>query len=247
SKLQKKWGIDVLESLSLKGDENILDLGCGDGVLTAKLAALAPKGKTIGLDASRGMIETAKRQHAPSNLIFIHSDINNLGFSDEFDLIYSNAALHWILDHDRLLKNCYKALKHGGKIRWSFGGEGNCKNFIAAAYQTIALPRYKNIFEGFQHPWRMPSADEYIAALKKTGYSDINVYVENADRVFDDESEMIAWIDQPTIVPFLDYINDEKTKIRFRNDAIDAIKTFAKNESGAYMEIFRRINISAAK
>lgn len=92
---QKEWGTRIVAELRLTGSENILDLGCGDGVLTKQLANLVPKGKVLGIDASKGMIETAKELER-SNLSFAVQDINDIAFSNEFDLIFSNAALHWV-------------------------------------------------------------------------------------------------------------------------------------------------------
>src|SRR4051794_38490709 len=95
---QKEWGAKLIAELNLRGDERILDLGCGDGALTAQLAALVPDGEAVGLDGSPGMLAAAKR-HAAKNLRFVHQDINSLEFAEPFDVIFSNATLHWILDH----------------------------------------------------------------------------------------------------------------------------------------------------
>ena len=90
---QKEWGQSLISEISLKGTERILDLGCGDGYLTEQLAQLVPNGMVLGIDASVGMIQTAKKI-CRDNLAFVHMDMNNLHFSDEFDIIFSNAALH---------------------------------------------------------------------------------------------------------------------------------------------------------
>lgn len=93
SKHQKEWGNTLIANLNLTGNEAILDLGCGDGVLTEKLSLLVPNGYVLGIDASLGMIETAKKcKH--NNLSFKHMDINSMDFNNEFDVIFSNAALH---------------------------------------------------------------------------------------------------------------------------------------------------------
>lgn len=126
---QKEWGESLISKISLQGNEIILDLGCGDGHLTEKLSLLVPNGKVLGIDASIGMIKTAK-EICRDNLDFIHMDINDLHFSNEFNIIFSNAALHWIKDHNRLLQNSYAALKTSGIILWDFGSNGNCSNFL---------------------------------------------------------------------------------------------------------------------
>lgn len=123
SKHQKEWGHDLISELSFKGNETVLDLGCGDGVLTEQLSLFVPYGKVLGIDASINMIETAKTINK-SNLEFAHININEINFENEFDLIFSNAALHWVKNHKQLLKNTYKALKANGQILWDFGGLG---------------------------------------------------------------------------------------------------------------------------
>ena len=102
SKHQQEWGNSLISELTLNGNEVILDLGCGDGRITEQLALLVPDGKVVGIDASIGMIETAM-QRARDNLTFIQLDINSLDYHNTFDVIFSNAALHWIKDHKKTL------------------------------------------------------------------------------------------------------------------------------------------------
>ena len=97
---QKEWGNTLISELKLKGNERILDLGCGDGVLTEQLSLAVPKGKVLGIDASMGMIETAKGI-IKDNIEFQRADINEIDYKNEFDIIFSNAALHWIKEIGR--------------------------------------------------------------------------------------------------------------------------------------------------
>ncbi|MFC1958347.1 class I SAM-dependent methyltransferase [Chloroflexota bacterium] len=127
---QKEWGQRLISELDLKGNERILDLGCGDGAITVQLADLVPEGSLLGIDASQGMIETAGNHRRP-NLLFMVKDINSLDFNNEFDIIFSNATLHWVKDHDRLLKNVYASLKKSGVLRFNFAADGNCILSIA--------------------------------------------------------------------------------------------------------------------
>lgn len=120
---QKEWGAKAAEKLiselSLKVSERVLDLGCGDGNNTALIAELLPNGEVVGIDASKGMIDTAIHKEK-ANLHFILMDIDAIVFKDEFDVIYSNATLHWVKDHHRLLGNVFKALRVGGILRFNF-------------------------------------------------------------------------------------------------------------------------------
>jgi len=244
SKHQKEWGNKIISELSLKGCESILDLGCGDGALTLQLARLVPDGKVVGLDASNSMIETAKQKNSP-NLTFVCADMDAMDFLYEFDLIFSNAALHWVKNHRRLLDNCAKALKPGGSLRWSFGGFGNCANLIETLRISIDMPEYKDVFHGFEWPWYLPNVEEYSKLVAAAGYSEYNIFLENAERYFADSEEIIKWIEQPCLVPFLAYIDDKKTKSGFRNTIINAMLKKTKCRDGTYFETFRRINIIA--
>ena len=107
---QKEWGMKLVEELDLQGTEAVLDLGCGDGSLTARIAELALRGEVVGIDASRSMIDTARGKKS-ENLSFLLEDINGLDFLERFDIVFSNATLHWIKDHKKLLANVHRALR----------------------------------------------------------------------------------------------------------------------------------------
>ena len=145
---QKEWGIKLIAELGLIGSEHILDLGCGDGTLTSQIAELVPDGDALGIDASQGMIDAALPKER-NNLRFRRMDINNLDFENRFNIVFSNATLHWVTDHQRLLQNTYRALHVGGRIRFQFAGDGNCANFFAVVREAIALEEFRIYFGGF--------------------------------------------------------------------------------------------------
>ncbi len=248
SRHQKEWGNRVVAELSgtLRGSERILDLGCGDGVLTAQLATLVPRGYVIGIDASKGMIATAKGMER-ENTEFLHLDINSVAFVDEFDLIFSNATLHWVRDHDRLLRNCYRALKKDGGLRFNFAGYGNCSNLIAVVREHMTAGGFRDIFRSFPWPWYMPRIDDYRRSCAQSAFLEVDVWEENADRFFDDENEMIRWIDQPSLVPFLAAIGSDRQRARFRNLVVEDMVKRTKGDDGRCFEQFRRINVRAVK
>jgi trans-aconitate methyltransferase len=242
---QKEWGQKLISELHFIGTEKILDLGSGDGSLTSLLSNLVPDGRVLGIDASSGMIQTAK-QIRKSNLEFLLLDINVMDFEEEFDLIFSNAALHWILDHERLLENCYRVLCPGGAIRFNFAGEGNCSNFYAVVREAMEREDYKEYFFNFSWPWYMPPVDTYRRLVEQTRFRDIKVWPENADRYFPDEDAMIRWIDQPAIVPFLKHLPTDKGKT-FRDLVVGRMSVCTKQSDGTCFETFRRINVLAYK
>ena len=107
---QQKWARELIEKISLKGTENVLDLGCGDGKVTAEISKTVSKGSIIGVDNSAAMIKLATDRHSTTmypNLSFQEIDAVNLNFNDRFDLIFSNAVLHWVKDHKAVIKGMF--------------------------------------------------------------------------------------------------------------------------------------------
>ena len=245
SRHQKEWGGKLLAQLRLKGSETILDLGCGDGALTEQLSLLVPAGRVLGIDASAGMIQKAA-EHRRDNLRFIQMDIRRMNFENEFDVILSNAALHWVKDHVRLLGQAQRALKSGGVILWNFAGEGNCSNFFSVMREKLAEARYAPYFSGFEWPWYMPAIAEYRALAETAGFSEYCVQEENADRYFLNAEEMVRWIDQPSLVPFIGHV-PENMQAAFRSEVIAEMLRRTRQADGTCFETFRRISFTAQK
>lgn len=245
SKHQKEWGKDLISQLSLKGNEIILDLGCGDGSLAEQLSTLVPNGKVIGIDSSSGMIKTAQKIER-NNLIFLQLDINEMFFTKKFDIIFSNATLHWIKDHKKLLQNSFRALKTDGVILWDFAATGNCANFFEVIRNKISEEKYVLYFKDFEWPWFMPSKSQYEELISDIGFSDTLILEVNRDRYFSSSAEMIKWIDQPSIVPFIKQLPD-KMKGIFRQEVIEEMLKRTQQENGTCFETFRRIQLYAVK
>jgi len=226
SSQQKAWGRKLIAELEFEGGEKILDLGCGDGLLTAEMAKFVPDGFVLGIDASESMIETAQKDHAGANVRFELLDIDAIDFKSEFDLVFSNATLHWVKDHRMLLKNVFKALKNRGAARFQFAGDGNCSNF--------------------DWPWYMPAIDEYQALVDEVAFAEKRIWSENGDKHFVSTEEMTKWIDQPSLVPFLGYVA-KKDRRRFRDAVVERMVKETLQDDGTHFETFRRINVLARK
>ncbi len=241
---QRDWGIQLIEELGLRGDEKILDLGCGEGTLSARLAALVPNGGVVGMDSSVPMIEAARALEGP-NLKFLYRDIDDLDFNQGFDLVFSNAALHWVKDHDSLLRNVHRALKPGGAARFNFAGEGNCPSFFGVVKELMADERYSRHFEAFIWPWYMPNVGSYEDKVRSTGLFDFRVWGEVVPRKFS-APELTGWIEQPSLVPLLEQLPSD-TKQSFRDDAVAMMLQRTEQPDGDYLETFCRINLLARK
>nr|BAF45189.1 Trans-aconitate 2-methyltransferase [uncultured bacterium] len=246
SRHQKEWGNKIISELSLKGTEKILDLGCGDGVLTANLAQLVPNGKVVGVDASEGMIKEAKKIQL-ENLTFIKADIDNLQLNEKYDIVFSNATLHWVKDHKKLISTLLSLINNGGIVRLNFASDGNCSNFFAVVKNEIESKKYSEYFKAFVWPWYMPKINEYKELLNSFKIQSLEVWEENSDRYFPDKDTIINWVDQPSIAPFLKYINDKELKPEFRNTVVKKVVERTLQSNGTCFETFRRINVRFTK
>lgn len=127
SSSQQLWAQGMIEHLDLNGDERILDIGCGDGKVTAEIAVRLSRGCVLGIDTSAEMIEFARGKFPPtkvSNLSFRLGDATRLNFDDDFDLVVSFSCLHWARDHVAVLNGIERSLKSGGRVVLQFGGRG---------------------------------------------------------------------------------------------------------------------------
>jgi trans-aconitate 2-methyltransferase len=132
--VQQTWARELIARLNLRGEESILDVGCGDGKVTAEIARAWPDGFVVGTDASPQMIAFAKKTFPAKkfpNLKFQVMDARKLKFSCQFDFIFSNAALHWVDDHEKILRGAAVVLKSGGRLVVSCGGKGNAQDVFS--------------------------------------------------------------------------------------------------------------------
>ncbi len=242
---QKEWGERIIEELALQGTERILDLGCGDGTLTVQLSRLVPNGEVVGIDASRGMIEAAEPKQG-GNLRFILMDINALDMDRGFDIVFSNATLHWVKDHRRLLHNIQRILRSGGVARFNFAGDGNCSYFFKVIRESMILPGFARYFNAFTWPWYMPTVEDYKALVEGVGFCSYEVWGENADRFFPDIEALTKWVDQPSLVPFMACVADHD-KASFREFVVRRMVEETRQADGTCFETFRRINLLARK
>lgn len=154
-------GLPVVELLDPCRGERILDVGCGDGVLTGKLAAQGCE--VTGIDASPDMVRAARERGVDARLM----DAAVMDFDEEFDAVFSNAALHWMRPPEAVVRNIHRALKPKGRFVAEFGGRGNVAHIRHALHESL---RSRGIAPENVDPWYFPSPGEYAELLRDNGF-----------------------------------------------------------------------------
>jgi trans-aconitate 2-methyltransferase len=164
-------GTDVLDRLVLRGDETVLDAGCGTGNVTRALRDRLPSGRVIAVDAAPSMVEQA-RGLLPSDVDVRQADLLALEVDEPVDAVLSTATFHWIGDHDRLFARLHAVLKPGGRLVAQCGGRGNVAAVKQAGIDVAQAPRYAPHFAGWKTDWTFATAEETEERLRRAGFGD---------------------------------------------------------------------------
>ena len=180
--MQERWGLKVLDRLDLRGDETVLDAGCGSGRMTRHLLERLPHGRVIGVDASPSMIDHAQRELGDDGRVeLIVADLAELQLDEPVDAIFSNATFHWVPDHARLFSALFAALRPGGRLEAQFAGEGNVADFEAAILAAARDARFIEHLGDMPSPWYFASANDTEARLRDAGFELERLSMEHFD------------------------------------------------------------------
>jgi trans-aconitate 2-methyltransferase len=204
SSVQQTWARELIARLKLRGDERILDVGCGDGKITAEIARAVPSGAAVGVDASPEMIGFANRTFPPSkipNLEFHVMDARKILFVRKFDLVFSNAALHWVDDHQAILRGAASVLRPGGRLVISCGGKGNAHDVFLALRPEMRLKRWRQFFRKMEAPYFFHSPEEYRKWLPRFGFKTRSVKLTPKDATYPGREGFATWL-RTTWLPY---------------------------------------------
>ena len=191
---QLQWAREIRSRLSLNGSESILDVGCGDGKITADFAQALAHGQVIGIDRSPEMIAYATETYSIQNLSFACMDARSLTFSNQFDLIFSNAVLHWVDDHLAFLKGASRALKQNGRLLTSCGGAGDAIDILTAFAETVTQDPWRAYFPTFYNPYYFYGIAEYETWLKAARLTIDRLELVPKDMTHAGESGLAGWL-----------------------------------------------------
>jgi trans-aconitate methyltransferase len=205
SVVQQTWARELIANINLRGDENILDVGCGDGKVTAEIARAVPHGSVAGVDASPQMIKFAKITFPAKqfpNLKFQVMDARKIKSAHPFDLIFSNAALHWVDDHEKILRSAASVLKSGGRLVVSCGGKGNAQDVFVALRPEMRLKRWRDFFRQMPTPYFFYAPGDYEKWLPKFGFKIQKLKLAPKDATYEGAIGFATWL-RTTWIPYV--------------------------------------------
>lgn len=242
---QFRWGLDVLGRLTLRGDETVLDAGCGTGRLTAKLAERLPRGRVLACDLSENMVRGARDFLAPrfgARVEVFAADMAHLNLAAAVDGIFSTAAFHWVLDHDALFASLFRALKPGGWLIAQCGGGPN----LARLFGRVAQLQMQSPFAGHFKNWKRPNyfatPVETTERLIDAGFHDAEAYLTPAPTTFADAQSFRAFITTVCVAKQL-----KELPAQLHEAFLDPLVSAAAHDDPPFTLDYQRLNISARK
>jgi trans-aconitate 2-methyltransferase len=247
SSIQKKWGLELLDKLNLRGDERVLDIGCGDGKLSVQIADRLPRGSVVGIDSSEEMIAFARENYPADGhpgLSWLVMDARALSFEQEFNVVFSNAVLHWIFDHRLVLEGIKRALEPGGRMLLQMGGRGNVTAIGIALGTVMGSEAWQSYFIDFRFPYGFYGPDEYREWLREAGLRPIRVELITKDMVFENEEALAGWV-RTTWLPFTERVPDDQRE-DFIREVVEAFKEGNPTDEEGFLHLeAKRLEVEA--
>ncbi len=229
-------GQPVLDLLQPRRGERILDLGCGDGVLTQKLAETGAD--VVGVDSSPDMVDAARQRGLDARVM----DATKLTFEGEFDAVFSNAVLHWIKDDpDAAIASAYRALRRPGRFVGEMGGHGCVAAVNVALIVGLEKRGIKNAASFC--PWYFPTVDDYSARLERAGF--VAESVQLIPRPTPLPAGMRGWL-ETFANPFCAALPEEHRE-DFLDEATNRLRPVLCDEKGRWTADYMRLRFMARK
>jgi trans-aconitate 2-methyltransferase len=199
---------DLLALIRVKKDLSVIDLGCGTGELTGKLADAFPNSTVLGIDSSAEMLKETEQYKGKHITFKIESIENILESGQQWDLVFSNAAIQWVENHQQLIPNIIKSVKQGGQF--AIQVPSNHTHYTHLAIKEVAaLEPFQAALNGWTRIAPVLSIEEYSTILFKNGVSAITVFEKAYPHVLKDFNAMVDWVSGTALVPYLERLPKE--------------------------------------
>jgi trans-aconitate methyltransferase len=249
SPFQELWARELIAKLDLLGFERVIDIGCGDGKVTAAIASTVPDGTVTGIDNSPEMIGFA-RQYFPTtlhpNLTFVQMDARYLTFFEEFDLVFSNASLHWLSDHRPVLAGIERCLVNGGRVVLQMGGKGNAEKIFNVLGVMLDNSRWRPYFDNFTFTYGFFDTTAYRQLLVDAGLVPVRVELIPKDMVYPSREDFAGWI-RTTWLPWLSRLPESEKRVFIEGIIDEYLATYPADPDGVIHIGMIRLEVEAKK
>lgn len=208
---QFSWGMKLLATLPVRGDETVLDAGCGSGRLTEELLKRLPNGRVVALDLSANMLETAQERlrWAGKRVLFRRGDLSSFRLPEPVDGIFSNAAFHWVPDHDSMFPSLFRAVKPGGWIIAQFGGERNLAKLKSRTRELCNVEPFAEYMKEFSDGAHYETEAATRRRMEDAGFVEVETNRHPEPVRFPDAASMKMFVSKVNLHRYLAALPDE--------------------------------------
>ena len=261
--VQYRWGQQVLEWRKWRGDEIVMDAGCGSGLLTRRLAKRVPRGKVYAVDIDSNMIKRAKNNlQFFDNVEIMQSSFTDIRIPRKLDVVFSNSALHWIQDHKKVFQKFWEMLhpinvssdnndisissndnnnsESNGQLLIQCGGDGNLQRIISMLERITHLDQFKEYFTDWKQPWYFAKPDDTYKLLQETGYVNARVFSSSDQVILPNRRVYSKFVKTVVLKSYLEHLsrdNDhpdiDKLKKLFLDVFLGEVEKCGNNNSSA--------------
>jgi trans-aconitate 2-methyltransferase len=196
-KPMRQWAQAVIDGLELRGDETVLDAGCGAGAVTLDLLERLPRGRIYAVDASAEMIASLRKQldeRGEQRVVAMQASLTDFPLPEQVDRVFSNAVFHWIPEDDALFGCLLRATKPGGRLRAQCGGYGNNAHVLEAVEAVRRAEPFARHLGDFRDSKKYRRPEEATASLERAGWVDVRARLFDQPVPFDDEEEAALYV-----------------------------------------------------
>lgn len=243
---QTEWGRRVLARLSVRGDELVVDAGCGSGRLTGELTRMLPHGRVVAIDRSWNMLVTARANLRPDfgdRVTFARVELPRLPFNTSVDLVFSTATFHWVRDHEQLFAEIFRALKSQGRLFAQCGGGPNLAGAHRLAEEVMHRHPFAPYFREWSGVWEFSTAETAAMRLRDAGFVDVDTNIEPAPTTLADEASYREFVTTVIYNTHLALLPEGALRARF----IDEITAKASQQDPPFTLDYWRLNLEARK
>ncbi len=240
---QLRWASALIGQLELRGDETILDAGCGSGRVTSLLRERVPRGRVIAVDVSTDMLEQARAMLGDDRMEYRHADLETLGLHGVADVVFSAAVFHWVPDHAALFRALFAALVPGGRLHAQCGGVGNLERILARADDVGARAPFREHLAGFVRTTNFGGALDSEARLADAGFAEMRCWTTPAPTPFSGRDLFAEFIEKVVLRDHLVRLPSSA----LRDAYVDALAELASADDPPWTLDYVRLDLRAIR